>query len=617
MSDRSISTRSPRLAWIASCSDALSWSSSASALEAPELESLASLTTLHIASPELTEEQLANVRRLPSITSLSLSAWTTFSPNGWASFAIAQLPLIKSLDTLSDWPVTSLERLQISYCGELKRLPDSIAEFLPRLRELTVSRCQAFEELPKGVCSLKHLDTLSVIKCDQFRCLPESIGRLSALKTLVLYHLPLLASLPASICQLSSLETFFLLSCKSIRELPAGFGCLTALATLCLGRVALPADIGRLSNLHTLLVTNSFGYPHLPCSLSSISEITSLTRLELNECGVELLPEGVGSLSNLRELHVSTCPHLTALPASVTGLTALEALSLADCENLVSAPTRLDGLTRLKRLEVARCDMLTRPPLVLPASTEWLSWGGYRRAMALPDVSTLTGLRTLRLDVVAVACGVAVSRSLSHLEHLQLRLADDAEELPFALTFLSHLRTLVVDYARNLRRLPANIGSALPQLRKLKLEAAYKLGELPASVTALQNLTSLRVYSAPLTSLPDDIGALSRLRELHLVHSVNLELPASLTQLTRLNHLWISCYHVRSLCPTVSQFTRLRSLSLTGCASLEALPGDLSALTALRSLHVAESVHLTDSDGYVLPRSIDEVYGLQVSTSWW
>ncbi|CAI5997538.1 unnamed protein product [Closterium sp. NIES-64] len=576
----------------------------ASALEAPDLESLASLTTLHIAFPEVTEEQLANVRRLPSITGLSLSPGTSFSPHGSAAFAIAQLPLIKSLSSrhvlLSDWPLTSLERLQISDCENLKRLPARIAELLPSLRELTVSRCHALEELPEGACSLKHLETLSLIKCDKFRCLPENVGRLSALSTLVLDLLPLLASLPASICQLSSLETFFLLSCDSIRELPAGFGRLTALTTLCLERVALPADIGRLSNLHTLLVTRSFGYPHLPCSLSSLSETSSLTRLELNRCGVELLPEGVGSLSSLRELHVSSCPRLAALPASVTSLTALEALSLADCHNLTSAPTRLDGLTRLKRLEVARCDRLTRPPLVLPASIEWLGWGGFRHAWPLPDVSTLTGLRTLRLDVVAVACGVAVSRSLSHLEHLQLTLANDAEELPFALTFLSCLRTLIIDYAINLQRLPADIGSALPQLRKLKLVSAYELGELPASVTALQNLTSLTACNAPLASLPDGIGALSRLRELDLYNSDDLEqLPASLTHLTRLNHLSITTCPIRSLCPTVSQFSRLRSLNLSGCAQLEALPGDLSALTALRSLDVEECGHVTDTDGAI------------------
>ncbi|CAI5997533.1 unnamed protein product [Closterium sp. NIES-64] len=379
------------------------------------------------------------------------------------------------------------------------------------------------------------------------------------MKTLVLDSLLLLEFLPDSVCQLSSLETFFLLpalSC-SFGELPADFCCLTALTTLCLGGVALPADIGRLRNLHTLLLRDSYLSRHLPCSLS---EVASLTRLELNECDVELLPEGVWSLSNLRELHLSYCCELTALPASVTCLTALEALSLADSPCLASVPTRLDGLTRLKQLEAARCDMLIRPPLVLPASIEWLSWRSswsQKHAMALLDVSTLTGLRTLRLDKVSVACGVAVSRSLSHLEHLHLNLAGVAEELPFPLTFLSRLRTLIIDSAWSLQRLPADIG----------------------------------------------------LRELHLIGCEQLEqLPASLTQLACLNKLSIRDSPIRSLCSTAAQFTRLKSLDLSGCVQLEAMPGDLSALKALQELRLFQTRLVKDTDGSVLSRSMNEEY---------
>ncbi|CAI5997534.1 unnamed protein product [Closterium sp. NIES-64] len=386
----------------------------ASALEAPDLETLASLTTLHIASPELNEEQLANVRRLPSITSVSLSAGPTFD-----------------VELLSDWPLSSLEWLQISDCRELEQFPDSIAELLPRLRELTVSRCEALEELPEGVCSLEHLETLSIINCEHFSCLPENIGSLTALKTLVLGTL-LLAFLPDSVCQLSSLETF-VLSCDSICELPADFCCLTALTTLCLGHVALPADIGRLRNLHTLLLRDSYQSRHLPST--------------------------------------------------------------------------------------------------------WLS--------------------------------------LSLTPHLNL--AGVAEELPFPLTFLSRLRTLIIDSAWSLQRLPADIGSALPQLRKLKLVNAHELRELPASVAELENLTVLVCYARKLASLPHAIGALSRLRELHLIGCEQLEqLPASLTQLACLNKLSILNSPIRSLCSNAAQFTRLRSLDLSGCAQLEALPGDLS-----------------------------------------
>ncbi|CAI5476573.1 unnamed protein product [Closterium sp. Yama58-4] len=443
-------------------------------------------------------------------------------------FTIAQLPLIKSWSTcqllLSDWPCTSLERLQISYCDELKRLPDNFAESLPRIREL-----------------------------------PENL-------------------LPALVRVNPRAASRLLLPC-------------------CLGRVALPADIGRLSNLHTLLLTESLQQRHLPCSLT---EISSLTSLSLHQCGVEELPEGVGELSNLRDLHVSSCSRLTSppVPASLTCLTALEALTLSNCASLTSVPTRWDGLTRLKQLKVATCGDLTRPDPLLPASLEALSWGSDRQAMVLPDVSRLTGLRELSLIRVAVA-----ARGLG-----------DAEELPFAVTFLSQLRSLHIDNAMNLQRLPADFGSALPQLRKLTLARVGELRELPASVTALQSLTSLEVRVAPkLPSLPRDIGSLSRLRELLLFRCTQLEhLPASFTQLACRNDLSILHCSIRSLCPNFSRLARLRTLELSGCARLQALPADLSELKALQLLDVEECDQLTDVDWSVLPWSRRQMLDLYV-----
>ncbi|CAI5476593.1 unnamed protein product [Closterium sp. Yama58-4] len=163
--------------------------------------------------------------------------------------------------------------------------------------------------------------------------------------------------------------------------------------------------------------------------------------------------------------------------------------------------------------------------------------------------------------------------------------------------------------ALSLRGLPVDIGSALPQLRKLKLAHADELRELPASVSALQHLTFLGVFDAPnLVSLPPDIGALSRLRELHLIRCKKLKhLPASLTQLTRLNQLAVSNCPIRSLCPTAAQFQQLRSLDLSGCAQLKALPWDVGEVKALRMLNVDECRRVKDIDGYVVPSSIYEV----------
>ncbi|CAI7754346.1 unnamed protein product, partial [Closterium sp. NIES-53] len=519
------------------------------------------------------------MRRLPGITSLSAAVRTCFSPGdaGSAAFTIAQLPSLKSLETshvlLSSWPCTSLERLQISDCRELERLPDDIAELLPCLGELTICRCDLFQELticrcdlfqelticrcdlfqelticrcdlfqqlPEGFTSLNHLQTLSLFKCRQLRCLPENFGRLSALKTLVMEQLPL-PSLPDSRCQLSALETFFLLWSKLVLR-PGVSKLVQANPQAASGRV--------------------------------LREGASRGRGRAEQ------PAGVTAF----------CPHLKALPASLTCLSRLEALTLFSCRRLASAPTRLDDLTRLKQLVVTSRDMLKHPPQLLPASLETLSWGSYRHSMALPDISRLTGLRTLRLDIVTVACGRAVSSSLSHLEHLMLTLGNVAQELPVPLTSLSRLRTLIVHSMKNVQRLPPDTGTALPQLRRLELKFAGRLRELPASITALQNLTCLEIDSAPqLASLPHGIGALSRLRQLRLVLCDQLEhLPASLTRLTCLNELAIPHSSIRYLCSNFARLTRLKSRCLTGCVKLQVLPGELSELKAVQRLDVQE-----------------------------
>ncbi|CAI5459668.1 unnamed protein product [Closterium sp. Yama58-4] len=375
-------------------------------------------------------------------------------------------------------------------------------------------------------------------------------------------------SLPDSICQLSSLETFSLLSCDSICELAAGFGCLTTLTTLCLRRVVLPEDIGHLSNLQMLLVKKSSQQHPLP---SSLSEISSLTSLLLHQCGVEELPEGVGELSKLRELHVSSCSHLTALPALLTNPTCLQALILSGCTNLTSVPTRWDGLTRLKCLEVTACGKLTRLDQLLSASLETLSWGSYRQAMVSAGVSRLTWLRDLSLTRVIMAM------------------------------------------------LPADIGSALPQLQNLMLVRVGELRELPASVPALQNLTSLGVHLAPnLPSLPQDISALSWLRELLVVHCTQLKhLPASLTQLACLNDLSILHCSIHSLCPKFSWLACHKSLNLSLCRQLQALPTDLSELKELQVLDVHECELLTDIDSSVLPMSIIQTCATPISSILW
>ncbi|GJP33247.1 hypothetical protein CLOM_g17797 [Closterium sp. NIES-68] len=546
----------------------------ASALEAPDLLNLSSLTTLTISSQEITCEQIGRLVRLTRLSNLSISDQTCLYPDDDHSAAlaistIARLPCLKSLEFLlmfrSEASCTTLEQLHITDTHQLDRLPDDIGALLPCLRELTLSSCEPLARLPRNFSSLSCLESLTISKCDHFSRLPEKIGSLPALKRLVLEKLPL-SDLPDSLCELSSLESLFLIGCPEIHHLPAGFSRLTGLRTLSLMHLpvlTLPEGIGGLKSLHTFLLKENYGQL-LP---ASFSQLTSLVQVELDACIIGALPEGMQQMSHLLELHIGACPNITEIPESFSRLPGLQVLTVNDCTGLSSVPRRLDSLTKLKRLELTGCRQLTELPEILPPSLEILHLGCYNQVSKLPRTLFLPSLTSLRLISVGVEQqGEESDLSLPHLNCLELVLADDAEELPFPLASLSQLRTLGIWSAGKLKQLPGNIGLVLRQLRKLQIHHAHELAELPASISELRKLTSMEILEAPkLSTLPDAISALSRLCKLNLTHCPALKLlPASLTQLSCLYDLSIQFASICWLPADFANLKRLRGLSVHG-----------------------------------------------------
>ncbi|CAI5512484.1 unnamed protein product [Closterium sp. Naga37s-1] len=590
----------------------------ASALEAPDLANLSSLTTLLIASLKLTRQQLSNLVRLRSLTSISISQATQVDHP--AALPIAQLPKLKSLEFRGCCPElfpsgaasSSVERLLISHYERRMGLRDDIAQLLPRLRELSILECEMFSELPESFTSLSNLETLIISSCEYFYSLPENFGQLPVLKTLVLDAL-YFRELPDSFCQLTSLETFILTECGEMDQLPDDFCNLTSLQTLCIMHTEeyeypIPDSIAGFPRLHTLYLRSVSVQQLLP----SLPQLTSLTRLELDRCLMEGdLPGDLGKLSNLQQLHISSCP-VKRLPASFTALTGLQILTIEHCSPLASiAAGSLHNLTRLKQVDLAGCHVRTEPPHLLPRSLEVLSLELPHRVPSLPDLSMLTNLRRLTLNLEGAGQGAAgicssncssssSSRSssssspdlknLEHVEYLDLTIGQAVKEFPFSRFPFPQLRVLKISFGNRIQKLPLHLGCDLPQLRKLQLRSSEGVTELPHSITRLQHLTSLDVgYTSQLASLPDGIGALSRLRRLCLSHCSALQnLPTSLTRLTCLHQLNAEGTCIRTL-PSVAQLTRLRWLYLGKCEQLQVLPEGLTDLKLLRFLGVKGS----------------------------
>ncbi|CAI5994624.1 unnamed protein product [Closterium sp. NIES-65] len=332
-------------------------------------------------------------------------------------------------------------------------------------------------------------------------------------------------------------------------------------------------DIGGLINLQTFRLKKNCS-EQLP---SSFSQLASLTRLELDYCRVGGLPEGVGKMAKLQELYIRNCRDISEIPESVSGLVSLRVLVIVKCSSLSAIPMTLDSLTRLTQLELRGCEQLNKAPQALPLALQILSCENNEQVV-LPCISRLSELRTLLLGVVGARCLLAIGYHLSGLEHLELVLEEDADEFLFALTRLSHLRSLTLKEVRSIKKLVECGGSALQELRQLNIHTTCdELTELPAPITTLDHLTSMQIHAPNLSSLPETIGAFSRLRRLDLSNCSSLaRLPASLTQLSCLHILDVSNTPIRLLPPGLAQLSRLRWLNLRNCKQLEALPSDIA-----------------------------------------
>ena len=99
----------------------------------------------------------------------------------------------------------------------------------------------------------------------------------------------------------------------------------------------LPASIGLLRKLHTLLLNENF-LEELPAEIGSCHQLTVLS---LRKNQLERLPPEIGQLSRMRVINVS-CNNLKHLPVSVLKLPSLTALWLSEAQTKPVVPLQTD-----------------------------------------------------------------------------------------------------------------------------------------------------------------------------------------------------------------------------------------------------------------------------------
>ena len=136
-------------------------------------------------------------------------------------------------------------------------------------------------------------------------------------------------------------------------------------------------------------------------------------------------------------------------------------------------------------------------------------------------------------------------------------------------------------YHKNLTSLPENIGD-LTHLRELYV-CENRLKDLPESIGRLKMLTVLNVNSNELTTVPESIGNLTALTHLNLCMNHITTLPATIGGLTALKALWLQQNTLLSIPENIGQLSLLNSLNLSE-NRLQTIPASIGQLKNLKIL---------------------------------
>ncbi|MCE7058649.1 T9SS type A sorting domain-containing protein [Dyadobacter sp. CY343] len=195
--------------------------------------------------------------------------------------------------------------------------------------------------------------------------IPKEIGNLTALKSLILpgggffqFQRPTLyGSLPLEFANLVNLETLDLSANFFDEENSHVLFSLPKLKSLSFSASwQIPAAIGNLSNLETLVIDNGGTInpvENLGAFPVEISNLTKLTSLRIHNTRFRSgIPTEIGNLINLKSLYMSAAVQVGSIPASIGNLAELTSLYYSEMPNSGPVPSEIGNLVKLTRLEV-------------------------------------------------------------------------------------------------------------------------------------------------------------------------------------------------------------------------------------------------------------------------
>ncbi|KAF8035731.1 hypothetical protein BT93_C1683 [Corymbia citriodora subsp. variegata] len=398
------------------------------------------------------------------------------------------------------WTEIKMEKLKVlnlTGCSDLLITPDF--SYYKDLEILILERCSSLVELDPSIGHLKCLVSLNLKFCSQLNGLPVELGCTTALKELFIDGTSV-RQVPISIGNLKQLEILSGLKCFPLTHLPKSICCLAALSELSLDGAKiteLPGSLGDLHKLRRLSLRDCRYLENLPYSIGEISSLEeldisatgisklphsirnlkSLRVLRMDSSFIRALPEEIGNLTNLEELHASWCQSLKeAIPGDIEGLHRLRSLTLGH-SSISSLPPEISTIPGLHTMDLIQCDdieeMKAMPSLENLKKLEELCLSdgdpkAHRPPSAIEEIEGLERLEGLkRLDISN--CKIRNLNGIGRLTSLRSLILSDCEDLD-SLLDLSNLKSLKVLVIRRCKRIHQIKGlEKLTSLEKLKI----------------------------------------------------------------------------------------------------------------------------------------------------
>ncbi|KAL1535371.1 putative disease resistance protein RGA3 isoform X1 [Salvia divinorum] len=254
-----------------------------------------------------------------------------------------------------------LTELCIEGIDDLEYLPNWLFYNNPNLLELRIRMCSNLRELPDGLGTLNSLEKLIISECPKLERVADigaqqSQGSPTCLKSLEICECKALQYFPCEMVG-SLLEVLELKNLSSLKNLPGIIDCLPKLPRLTRLRIIgvsqfmakfssdeLNLDVSmegsmetvdgllQRCNSHSLILKlkGREAWGNLP---ESIQHLTSIFWLEIENYGMEELPEWLGNLSSLSLLDLYNCKKLRRLHA-IRGLTSIRMLNIRGCPEI-------------------------------------------------------------------------------------------------------------------------------------------------------------------------------------------------------------------------------------------------------------------------------------------